>query len=166
MATTPARVRRFSSAIGADAVRSGDGIRIAPALGRAAGGSMSAYTASFSAGARAGLPAPYAEVWVVLDGALRVGAEHDAVTVRTGDFVHVPEQAPGVVEALEDTTNGLRVGPRALPARTPLGAANRHEAVAIAQRMGGSDAGIGRTGLMWVAGGSWPPTDPPRCARA
>jgi quercetin dioxygenase-like cupin family protein len=26
------------------------------------------------------------------------------VTVRAGDFVHVPKQAPGVVEALEDTT--------------------------------------------------------------
>jgi quercetin dioxygenase-like cupin family protein len=33
-----------------------------------------------------------------------VGAGSDAVTVRAGDFVHVPEQAPGVVEALEDTT--------------------------------------------------------------
>ena len=41
---------------------------------------------------------------MVLSGALRVGAESDAVTVRAGDFVHVPEQAPGVVEALEDTT--------------------------------------------------------------
>jgi quercetin dioxygenase-like cupin family protein len=41
---------------------------------------------------------------VVLRGALRVGAGSDAVTVRAGDFVHVPEQAPGVVEALEDTT--------------------------------------------------------------
>jgi hypothetical protein len=26
------------------------------------------------------------------------------VTVRAGAFVHVPEQAPGVVEAIEDTT--------------------------------------------------------------
>jgi quercetin dioxygenase-like cupin family protein len=33
-----------------------------------------------------------------------VGAESDAVTVRAGDFVHVPEQTPGVVEALENTT--------------------------------------------------------------
>jgi quercetin dioxygenase-like cupin family protein len=41
---------------------------------------------------------------VVLDGALRVGAGSDAVTVRAGEFVHVPEQAPGIVEALEDTT--------------------------------------------------------------
>ncbi|ADB35716.1 Cupin 2 conserved barrel domain protein [Kribbella flavida DSM 17836] len=104
MSDTPSRARRFSSAIGGDAVRFGDGILIAPALGAEAGVLMSAYTAFFSAGARADLPAPYAEVWVVLSGALRVGADGEAVTVRAGDFVHVPELAPGVVEALEDTT--------------------------------------------------------------
>lgn len=104
MAATPSRVRRFSSAIGDDAVRFGDRILIAPALDAEAGGSMSAYTSFLHAGARADLPVPYAEVWVVLRGALRVGAEDDAVTAGTGDFVHVPEQAPGVVEALEDTT--------------------------------------------------------------
>ncbi|GAA3952864.1 hypothetical protein GCM10023085_39200 [Actinomadura viridis] len=104
MAVTPSRARKFSSAIGEDAVRFGDGILIAPALGKEVGRSMSAYTSFFQMGARADLPAPYAEVWVVLSGALRVGAESDAVTVRAGDFVHVPEQAPGVVEALEDTT--------------------------------------------------------------
>jgi quercetin dioxygenase-like cupin family protein len=104
MDVTPSQARRFSSAIGDDAVRFGDRILIAPAFGKEAGGSMSAYTSFFSAGARADLPASYAEVWVVLSGALRVGAGSDAVTVRAGDFVHVPEQAPGVVEALEDTT--------------------------------------------------------------
>jgi quercetin dioxygenase-like cupin family protein len=104
MAGLPPPVRRFSSAIGDDAVRFGDRILIAPALDKDAGGSMSAYTSFFYAGARADLPASYAEVWVVLSGALRVGTENDAVTVRAGDFVHVPEQAPGVVEALEDTT--------------------------------------------------------------
>lgn len=65
---------------------------------------MSAYTAFFEAGARADLPAAYAEVWVVLSGALRVGQDRDVVTVRAGDFVHVPEQTPGAVEALEDTS--------------------------------------------------------------
>lgn len=104
MAATPARVRRFSSVIGDDAVRFGDQIRIAPALDKEAGGSMSAYTAFFQAGARADLPAAYAEVWVVLSGALRVGTDPDSVTVRAGEFVHVPEQAPGLVEAMEDTT--------------------------------------------------------------
>jgi quercetin dioxygenase-like cupin family protein len=64
---------------------------------------MSAYTAHFRAGANADLPAPYAELWVVLSGAIRVGAGDDAVTARAGDFVHVPQQAPGAVEALEDT---------------------------------------------------------------
>jgi quercetin dioxygenase-like cupin family protein len=104
MTGTPPRPRRFSATIGEDAVRFGDSILIAPALDKETGGSMSAYPAFFHAGARADLPAPYAEVWVVLSGALRVGADGDAVTVRTGDFVHVPEQTPGVVEALEDTT--------------------------------------------------------------
>jgi quercetin dioxygenase-like cupin family protein len=104
MAGTPARARRFSSAIGDGAIRFGDRILIAPALGEEAGSSMSAYTSFLRTGVSADLPASYAEVWVVLSGALRVGAAGDAVTVRSGDFVHVPEQAPGAVEALEDTT--------------------------------------------------------------
>jgi quercetin dioxygenase-like cupin family protein len=104
MSVIPSRARRFSSVIGDDAVRFGDRILIAPALGKEAGSSMSAYTSLLYAGARADLAASYAEVWVLLSGALRVGTEKDAVTVRAGDFVHVPEQTPGVVEALEDTT--------------------------------------------------------------
>ncbi len=104
MTGTPARVRRFSSAIGDDAIRFSDRILVAPALGKEAGHALSAYASFLAVGARADLPAPYAEVWVVLHGALRVGAGNHAVTVRAGDFVHVPEQAPGVVEALEDTT--------------------------------------------------------------
>ncbi|MBL6276561.1 hypothetical protein JMF97_10335 [Micromonospora fiedleri] len=105
MSDTSAQVRRFTSVIDdEDAVRLGDQILIAPGLRKEVGRAMSAYPAFFPAGARADLPAPYAEVWVVLSGALRVGAEGDAVTVRAGDFVHVPEQAPGIVEALEDTT--------------------------------------------------------------
>lgn len=104
MTATEPRPRGFSSVIGDDAVRFGDQILIAPAFGRADGASMSAYTSFFHAGARADLPAPYAEVWVVLTGAVRVGAGTDAVTVREGDFVHVPEQTAGIVEALEDTT--------------------------------------------------------------
>ncbi|NKY57802.1 hypothetical protein [Nocardia flavorosea] len=104
MVGTPSRVRKFSSAIGDDAVAFGDRVRIAPGLGKAAGGSMSAYSAFFHAGARADLPADYAEVWVVLGGALRLGDGSDELTVRAGEYVHVPEQTPGIVEALEDTT--------------------------------------------------------------
>jgi quercetin dioxygenase-like cupin family protein len=104
MTSTPTGVRRFSSVIGDDAIRFGDGISIAPGLGKESGESMSAYTAVFRAGARADLPAPYAEVWVVISGAIRVGAGSDAETVRTGEFVHVPEQSAGFVEAIEDTT--------------------------------------------------------------
>lgn len=104
MAGTPFRARKFSSAIGEDAVPFGDRIRIAPGLDKEAGGSMSAYSAFFQAGLHADLPAGYAEVWVVLSGALRLGDEGDAMTIRAGEFVHVPEQTPGIVEALEDTT--------------------------------------------------------------
>ncbi|MFI6026524.1 cupin domain-containing protein [Amycolatopsis magusensis] len=104
MVVTPPRARVFSSAIGEDAVRFGDRILIAPGLGKEAGGAMSAYTSFLAAGAQADLPASYAEVWVVLSGVLRVGARGDAVTVHAGEFVHVPEQTPGVVEAIEDTT--------------------------------------------------------------
>lgn len=46
---------QFSSAIGDDAVRLGDRILIAPALGKETGRSMSAYTSFFYAGARADL---------------------------------------------------------------------------------------------------------------
>lgn len=104
MDNAPSPVRKFSSVIGDDAIHFGDHqISIAPALTKDEGQPMSAYTAFFRAGAQADLPAPYAEIWVVLSGVLRVGTATDAVTVRTGDFVHVPEQAPGTVEALEDT---------------------------------------------------------------
>jgi quercetin dioxygenase-like cupin family protein len=103
MAGTPSRVRRFSSVIGDDALRFGDRILIGPGLGKDAGEAMSAYTASFGAGAHAELPARYAEVWVVLSGAVRVGTDDGGVIARAGDFVHVPEQSPGIVEALEDS---------------------------------------------------------------
>jgi quercetin dioxygenase-like cupin family protein len=103
MTVARSHARKFSSVVGDDAVRFSDHILIAPALGKEEGASMSAYTSFLCAGARADLPAPYAELWVVLSGTLRVGAADDAVTVRAGDFVHVPEQAPGNVEAILDT---------------------------------------------------------------
>jgi quercetin dioxygenase-like cupin family protein len=104
MTPSLARARRFGSVIGDDAVRFSEDIAIAAALRKEDGESMSAYTAFFRAGAIAELPAPYSEIWVVLSGTLRVGVEGDVITARAGDFVHVPEQAPGVVEALDDTT--------------------------------------------------------------
>jgi quercetin dioxygenase-like cupin family protein len=101
---TPSIARRFESTITDDAVRFGDDIRLSPGLTKDDGEAMSAYSASFRTGAVADLPAPYAEVWVILTGALRIGAGDDAVTASAGDFVHIPEHAPGTVEALEDTT--------------------------------------------------------------
>lgn len=49
---------------------------------------MSAYTYFFYAGARADLPAPHTEVWVVLSEALQVGTDDDSIKVRSGDSVH------------------------------------------------------------------------------
>jgi quercetin dioxygenase-like cupin family protein len=104
MGNTPSHARKFSSVIGDDAIHFGEPqISIAPAITKDEGQPLSAYTSFFRVGAKADLPAPYAEIWVVLSGALRVGTASDAVTVQAGDFVHVPEQAPGAVEALEDT---------------------------------------------------------------
>jgi ethanolamine utilization protein EutQ (cupin superfamily) len=104
MADTPSRVRKFSTAVGDDAIRFSDDILIAPALGKEESGLMSAYTSVLRAGTRADLPAPYAEVWVVLNGMLRVGSADAAVTAEAGDLVYVPVQTPGTVEAIEDTT--------------------------------------------------------------
>ncbi len=103
MPDSPVRPRRFSSTIGNDRVRFDDRILVGQGFRDEVGRSMSAYPAFFAVGARADLPAAYAEVWVVLSGTFRVGAGGDAVTARAGDFVHVPEQAAGIVEALEDT---------------------------------------------------------------
>ncbi len=97
-------VQVFDSTIGDDAIRFGERILIAPGLDKDANASMSAYTSFLAAGAVAELPAPYEEIWVVLCGQLRVGDPNDAVIARTGHFVHIPEQAPGVVEAIDDTT--------------------------------------------------------------
>jgi hypothetical protein len=48
MAITPSRARRFSSTIGDDALRFGDGMLIAPALGKEVDRPMSAYTSFFA----------------------------------------------------------------------------------------------------------------------
>lgn len=104
MSAAASRPRRYRSAVGDGAAAVGDAVRVVPALTRDAGRPLSAYTAYFPAGARADLPAAYDEVWVVLSGSLRVGAGPHAVTVRAGEFVHVPERAAGIVDALEDTT--------------------------------------------------------------
>lgn len=69
-----------------------------------AGAPLSAYTAHFGAGARADLPAPYAEVWVVLRGRLRIVAESTERGVDSGSYLYVPANSVGRVEAIEDTT--------------------------------------------------------------
>jgi len=64
MTSMPSRARRFSSAIGDDAVRFGDRILICPRPRHGGRRVDERLHLDFSAGARADLPAPYAEVWV------------------------------------------------------------------------------------------------------
>jgi len=54
-------------------------------------------------GERVGLASAEEEVWVVVHGHLEVMTVHGDRTARTGDHVHVPENSPGHVAALEDT---------------------------------------------------------------
>lgn len=101
--TTPP-VRAFGTATNDRTVQFGEHrIFITPAVEKADGGPLSAYSAHFGRGEQADLPAPYEEVWVVLSGALRLHGSGEDVVVRAGEFVQVPEQSPGTVEALEDT---------------------------------------------------------------
>ncbi|WP_116951464.1 cupin domain-containing protein [Jiangella endophytica] len=101
--TTPS-VRAFGTATNDRTIRFGDRrIFVTPAVEKTDGGPLSAYSASFGRGEHADLPAPYEEVWVVLRGALRISGDGVDVVVRAGDFVQVPEQSPGRVEALDDT---------------------------------------------------------------
>lgn len=65
---------------------------------------LSAYAASFGRGERAPLPAPYDEIWVVVRGRIQVGEGAATVTAEAGQYLHIPEDAPGEMVALEDTT--------------------------------------------------------------
>ncbi|QSB05449.1 hypothetical protein [Natronoglycomyces albus] len=79
-------------------------IRITPAVEATEGGPLSAYGATFGQGERAKLPAPYEEVWVIVRGLLRLNWNGDSLTVGAGEYLHVPRNSPGEVEALEETT--------------------------------------------------------------
>lgn len=104
MNETTSRVRAFGTDANDRTIRFGDRrILVTPAIEKADGGPLSAYSATFGRGERADLPAPYEEVWVVMRGALRIRGGGIDVVVRAGEFVQVPEQSPGTVEAIEDT---------------------------------------------------------------
>lgn len=83
--------------------RLGEGITLTAGVTAGEGGAFSTYTARFAAAERAPLPAPYAEVWVVLSGALRIGPPGEEVQAVAGQYLHVPEHSPGHVEAIETT---------------------------------------------------------------
>ena len=106
MDATPPTVRTFGTR-GAQrrTMQLGDRrIFLTPAVEKSDGGPLSAYSATFGRGERADLPAPYDEVWVVLHGRLRVSSGATETTAGAGDFLHVPGDSPGQVEALENTT--------------------------------------------------------------
>lgn len=97
-------VRAFDTAPSDRATQVGDRqIFITPAVEKSEGGPMSAYSATFGRGERADLPAPYDEVWVVIHGRLLIRSGDTDITVGPGEFLHVPENSPGQVEATEDT---------------------------------------------------------------
>jgi len=97
-------VRVFGSAEADRTMQFGDRrIFVTPAVEKAEGGALSAYSAHFGRGEHADLPAPYEEVWVVVRGRIRIRGDDTEVIAGAGDFLHVPEDSPGEVEALEDT---------------------------------------------------------------
>ncbi|ACQ81574.1 hypothetical protein Bcav_3331 [Beutenbergia cavernae DSM 12333] len=101
--TEPA-VRSFDSAL-ANGPRLGDRrITMTPAVEASEGGPLSAYTAHLGRGERADVPAPYDEVWVVVSGRLRIVGPGGVVTAGAGEYLHVPRETPGELEAVEDTT--------------------------------------------------------------
>lgn len=78
-------------------------IIIDPAVERTEGYGLSAYSALFGSGERAPLPAPYEEVWVVVQGRLRIRTGEEVLVAAPGDYLHVPKNSPGEVEAMERT---------------------------------------------------------------
>ncbi len=79
-------------------------IEISPGVGAEEGLPFSAYSAQFGAGETAQLPASYEEVWVVVSGQLQIRSGGLELTAGAGDYVHVPPDSPGVVEAMVATT--------------------------------------------------------------
>jgi len=97
-------VRRFTTGANDHSVQLAEGlIWVTPAVEASEGGPLSAYGASFGRGERADLPAPYEEVWAVMRGRLRVISGRTILTVQAGEFLHVPENSPGEIEAIEET---------------------------------------------------------------
>ncbi|QOR69857.1 DUF861 domain-containing protein [Ruania alkalisoli] len=79
-------------------------IEISPGVRVEEGLPFSAYSAHFGAGETAQLPASYEEVWVVVSGQLRIRSDGLEVVAGAGDYVYVPRDSPGVVDAMEATT--------------------------------------------------------------
>lgn len=79
----------------------GKSIAIAHAVTKNEGGSLSAYFARRGKGEVADLPVPYAEIWVMMSGALTLHSGGETITAGQGEVLHVPMDTPGemVVDA-------------------------------------------------------------------
>ncbi|WP_026116770.1 AraC family ligand binding domain-containing protein [Nocardiopsis valliformis] len=102
--TAQGTVRCFSpSRVGHWQGMDGHAIQIGPLIEKAEDGPLSAYYARFGRGETAALPAGYAEVWVVITGALTLRTGGRTLTAGPGDLLHVPEDSPGELTADEET---------------------------------------------------------------
>jgi ethanolamine utilization protein EutQ (cupin superfamily) len=104
MAERVGKVRRFSASTIDGWYKMGDfNIHLGPAIEKSEGGPLSAYFARFGKGEIADLPAPYAEIWVIIKGGLTIRDGDLEVSARAGEFLHVPTESPGQVVADGDT---------------------------------------------------------------
>ena len=98
-------LRRFDAVPSEHPLRFADReVFLTPGVQASEGGPLSTYSAHFGRGERADLPAPYEEVWVVFHGRLRLRSADAEFTVGPGQYLHVPENTRGQVEALSDST--------------------------------------------------------------
>lgn len=81
----------------------GKAIAIAQAVAKEDGGDLSAYFARLGKNETADLPVPYAEIWVVMSGALTLHSGGETFTAGAGEVLHVPADTPGEVVVEADT---------------------------------------------------------------
>ncbi|MGW0178057.1 hypothetical protein [Nocardia sp. NPDC003345] len=78
-----------------------DGIRLG-AVVEADYGRMSAAFVEMDVGARAALPAPYEEVWILTAGVMVLEGTEGPVSAHAGQLIHLREATPGAFRVAED----------------------------------------------------------------
>lgn len=91
------KLRKFTTANAGWEAFPGKAIAMAQAVGQDEGGGFSAYFARLGQGEVADLPAAYAEIWVVMSGALTLHSGGETITAGAGEVLHVPVDTPGTV---------------------------------------------------------------------